>query len=104
MSKMADFALQEYSKLISRKYTSDTNIMKFPYCAQNWYLAFFLVDPQNGNDEEAMANSQFSLEKMDEALKALIENIRHRSGLLKICKSNVTTGSSANDDSEPDIR
>ena len=65
---------------------------------------FFSVDPQNGNDEEAMANSQFSLDKMDEALKALIENIRHRSGLLKICKSNVTTGSSANDDSEPDIR
>ena len=65
---------------------------------------FFSVDPQNGNDEEAMANSQFSLDKMDEALKALIENIRHRSGLLKICKSNATTGSSANDDTEPDIR
>ena len=84
----------------SNRYVNCLNVSK----KKKLIFGLFPVDPQNGNDEEAMANSQFSLDKMDEALKALIENIRHRSGLLKICKSNVTTGSSANDDSEPDIR
>ena len=63
----------------------------------------------NGNNDKVssdgqdLVNSQFSLDRMEEALKALIENIRNRSGLLKICKSNVTSGNSANN-TEPDIR
>ena len=30
--KMADFAIQEYSKFISRKNLNATKIMKFPHC------------------------------------------------------------------------
>ena len=65
-------------------------------------------DKGNGNNDKSsdgqgqdLVESQFF--RMEEALKALIENIRNRSGLLKICKSNVTSGNSANN-TEPDIR
>ena len=65
-------------------------------------------DNGNGNNDKSsdgqgqdLVESQFF--RMEEALKALIENIRNRSGLLKICKSNVTSGNSANN-TEPDIR
>ena len=59
------------------------------------------VSSDGSQDLKIKVNSQFSL--VEEALKALIENIRNRSGLLKICKSNVTSGNSANN-AEPDIR
>lgn len=47
-------------------------------------------------------DSQFAPDRVEEALRALIENIRHRSGLLKICKGSANAASTNN--TEPDIR
>ena len=65
------------------------------------------LDPQPGGAGSDPADSQFDREKTEEALRALIENIRHRSGLLKICKSNTVSASNtapSTNNSEPDIR
>ena len=64
---------------------------------------FLLQIGAHENNEVAASggvDAQFSPERMEEALKALIENIRHRSGLLKICKA----GPGGAGDMEPDIR
>ena len=54
-------------------------------------------DPQQLASDDI--ESQFAPDRIEEALRALIENIRHRSGLLKICKQPGT-----NNSVEPDIR
>lgn len=51
-------------------------------------------------DEQSLIDSQFAPESIEEALRALIESIRTRSGLLKICKSAPSNINKA----EPDIR
>ena len=67
-------------------------------------------DPQPGGAAGSNEpDSVFDREHTEEALRALIENIRHRSGLLKICKqSNSAAGNTApsggTNNSEPDIR
>ena len=62
----------------------------------------------HGNNE-LLDPSQFAPERIEEAVKALIESIRHKSGLLKISKSNAqapnpNTGGPPGEKGEPDIR
>ena len=54
-------------------------------------------------ENKSSVDSQFAPEKIEESLRALIENIRHRSGLLKICK-NSAGGVQGTNETEPDIR
>lgn len=61
-----------------------------------------LLLQNNGNTEEKdLIDFIFSHEKLEDALRALIESIKQRSGLLKIAKS--VPPSNANN-TEPDIR
>ena len=67
-------------------------------------------DPTPGGAGSDPLDTQFDRERTEEALRALIENIRHRSGLLKICgKSGNAAVAGSNtapstNNSEPDIR
>ena len=62
---------------------------------------------ENSADKAAISggavDAQFNPDRMEEALRALIENIRHRSGLLKICKAG-GPGAAGGAELEPDIR
>ena len=67
----------------------------------------FVEISRSGNNLEAL-DSQFAPDRIEEAVKALIESIRHKSGLLKISKNqqaNPGTGTQGSTNTgEPDIR
>ena len=74
--------------------------------AQSLQCPFVEIQANN----ELLDSSQFAPERIEEAVKALIESIRHKSGLLKISKSNAqahqpnpNTGTPG-EKGEPDIR
>ena len=73
--------------------------------AQSLQCPFVEISKSSNNE---LLDSQFAPERIEEAVKALIESIRHKSGLLKISKSNAAQGNPNTPGSgaqgEPDIR
>ena len=75
--------------------------------AQSLQCPFVEISRGSNGNNEAL-DSQFAPDRIEEAVKALIESIRHKSGLLKISKSNAANPNSgtvgSTNSGEPDIR